>query len=67
MEFQIKYYKKGNSDIIFEVKEFKNENALKRWYKKEFFSGNMEFPFFSGWNITEDKKINYMIKSWFKQ
>jgi hypothetical protein len=65
MDFQIIYYKNGEDDIIIENVEFKNISSLKRWYKKQFENNQVKYPFFEGWNITENKSFNYTIKSYY--
>jgi len=62
LKFQIKYYKKGSFKQTMEVVEFTNLLALKRWYKKEYENGNVEYSFFIGWDYKNQIQINHKIR-----
>lgn len=63
MEFQIKYVKKGEDSETLEEVKFKNEAALKRWYKSMYEKGKVEFSFFDGWNKSMDRAVSYSIRN----
>ncbi len=66
MKFQLIYYKKGSNNQTIETKDFASLNAVKRWYKKGFYNGEFEFPFFRGWDLENDKPFHYSIRNYIR-